>query len=230
MAEDGLLHTAELIKSAIPYADVRSKFILDLLVKLYELIACLRNFRTKDMAACGFENTYEKVDAETLLKKIRPSCNQKERAFVDKLLNIFQAKRIFEMYITYMQAMEGFDGFSDSNNNEDDTGNFMDNLSDIDLSTIVGNDDIDNSFYHINTDSDAINGETNSEDKIISDGVISSEREDNQDFSSNHDNSSLIESLKTMLSPEQRETFENLRILFETMSYDDNKNSESDKE
>lgn len=230
MAEDGLLHTTELLKTALPYVDVRSRLILDLLVKLYELIACLRNFRTKDMAACGFENTYEKVDTETLLKKIRPNCNQKERAFVDRILNIFQAKRIFEMYNTYMEAMkamEGFDGFSGDNNDfnadnaNDNTGDFMNSFSDFDLTSIIGDD---NSEFGLNDSN--IDNDTKSNGYDVTD--IKEENPDNGKAAG--DNSNLIESLKAMIPPEQMETFENLRMLFETMSYDDNKKSESEKE
>lgn len=223
MAEDGLLHTAELLKTALPYVDVRSKFFLDLLVKIYELIACLRNFRTKDMAACGFENTSEKVDAETLLKKIRPSCTPKERAFVDKILSIFQAKRIYEMYNAYMEAMNesgNFDGFPGNDNGEGNTDNLMNSFSDIDLSEIVGNDD---SYINYPATSYADTAPADCGDNI------------NAEESQNNsppvtDNDELIESLKAMLPPEQMETFENLRMLFDSMSYDDNKKSESDRE
>ena len=92
MAEDDLLHTAEILKTALPYVDIKSRLTLELLVKLYELIICMRNFTNKDIAACGFEN--EKADMETLLNSIKPKCNKDEQAFVDKMLNVFQAKRI----------------------------------------------------------------------------------------------------------------------------------------
>ncbi len=287
MAEDGLLHTAEILKTALPYVDVKSKLILDLLVKLYELIACLRNLRTKDMAACGFENTHEKVDAEALLKKIRPSCNQKERAFVDKILNIFQAKRIFEMYNTYMEAMkamEGFDGFSENDSGNDNTYNFMDSFSDFDLSAIIGNDNIDNDLHkdiNLNSGNDLgpyndidlakdfcsdngsnpVNSITKSNsfisdnkfynndtsisdngynkssmdyDSVLGENNINNdkttEEKSHADSKETGGSNSLIEALKAMIPPEQMETFENLRMLFDSMSYDDNKKPESDKE
>jgi len=235
MAEDGLLHTAELIKTALPYVDIRSQLILDLLVKLYELIACLRNLRTKDMAACGFGNTCEKVDAETLLKKIRPNCNQKERAFVDKILSIFQAKRVYEMYNTYMEAiktMEDFDSSSKDSGNEDNGFNYMASFSDLDLSEIVGNDDYDMTDND-NTDNDIKDGtvyNSTDDDSISNYDHMDAVKEDNSNRNSGRYNNELIESLKAMIPPEQMETFENLRILFETMSYDDNEKSESDKE
>lgn len=211
MAEDGLLHTAELIKTALPYVDIRTKLTLDLLVKVYELIICIRNFRTKDIAACGFGNNNEKVDMETLLNKIRPNCNQKERAFVDKILNIFQAKRMFEMYNTYMEAMkvmEGFEGFSGKDSDKDNEGSFMNNLTNFDFSTIFGNE-------INNKDAD------NSSDIVDDTATVESTGEE--------DNNSMFESLKALIPPEQMETFENLRMLFDSMSYDDNEKTESDE-
>lgn len=292
MAEDGLLHTAELIKTALPYVDIRSKLILDLLVKLYELIACLRNIRSKDIAACGFENANEKVDLEALLKKIRPNCNQKERVFIDKILNIFQAKKIFEMYNTYMEvmnAMEGFDGFSGDDRPGDNAGNVWGGFSDLDLSAIVGNDGInavsdsgnisgddsisgnniaDKSDLHINMsvsdnipednstsydnnsfdyysifNSDNLSGMNNksgddsryvsdiksgNDIKTDSDNKTDNDIKSDGDNKSGSDNSKLIEALKAMIPPEQMETFENLRMLFDSMSYDDNKNQKAD--
>lgn len=231
MAEDGLLHTTELIKTALPYVDVRSKLLLDLLVKLYELLACLRNFRTKDIAACGFENATEKVDTETLLKKIRPCCNQKERAFVDKILNIFQAKRMFEMYNTYMEAMkvmEGFEGSSDNNKDENDLS-FVNNFSDFDFSSIVGafnnNTKEDKSMEDVNP-SEQVDPlyEDNPSEK--SDPPYEDNPQENKSSSSTN---SIIEALKAMIPPEQMETFENLRMLFDSPSYDDNKKSEEDE-
>ena len=64
MADNGLLHTAELLKTALPYVDVRSRLTLDLLLKLFELLVCLRNFRTNNIAACSYDNT-EKADMES---------------------------------------------------------------------------------------------------------------------------------------------------------------------
>ena len=268
MAEDGLLHTAELLKNALPYVDIKSRLTLELLVKLYELIICMRNYRTNDISACGFEN--EDVDMEALLNSIRPKCNEEELSFVDKMLNIFQAKRMFEMYNTYMEAMKTMQGFEGFNNNDassgfgenDDNGDglagFMNNFKDFDFSTIFGedfnvesfsenlksmtSDSTDENDDYISTDygSDLPSIEKDSDESWNKSRVPNSDKEnvtkvdniptndsENNNYNTdNTHNSNMFENLKSMIPPEQLETFENLRMLFGSMSYDDNNKSD----
>lgn len=251
MADDGLLHTAEILKSVLPYVDVRSKLTLDLLVKLYELIICMRSYRTNDVTACGFEKEKEneKVDMEALLTNIRPKCNDNERTFVDKMLNIFQAKKMFEMYNTYMEAMkvmQGFEGFGDTDNV--DSGNFTNNFKDFDFSSILGEgnfnadafSDIFKDMASASTDQDEYNSsyESNSSDETepkeskkyncTPDNDIVDDT--NDDSIADTSNNSMFDSLKAMIPSDQMGTFENLRMLFDSMSYDDSNKLDESKE
>jgi hypothetical protein len=222
MAEDGLLHTAELLKTALPYVDIKSRLTLELLIKLYELNICIRNFTTNDISACGFEN--EKADMEALLNSIKPKCNMNELAFVDKMLNIFQAKRMFEMYNTYMEAMnsmEGFEGFGGGGSDGDSTSGFMNTFKDFDFTSVFGDDFDAESFLQSykstsSDNSDFQNYSNNTEDaddiNISSDNDLVNETKYSND---------MFESLKSMIPSDQMETFENLRMLFDTESYDD---------
>lgn len=248
MAEDGLLHTAELLKTALPYVDIRSRLALEVLVKLYELIVCIRNYKTNDISACGFEE--EKVDMETLLNNIRPKCNENERSFVDKMLNIFQAKRMFEMYNTYMEAMktmQGFEGFG-GGDDEDASSSFMNNFKDIDFSSMFG--DNFNADKFIKNYKNMVSDEGKDEKNVTSDYETykytdENVSEESQNYTStpnndivdevsdeyiNSDNSSMFENLKAMIPPEQMKTFENLRMLFDSMSYDDNNKSDENED
>lgn len=230
MAEDNLLHTAEILKTALPYVDIKSRLTLELLVKLYELIICMRNFTTKDITACGFEN--EKGDMEALLSNIRPKCNKNEQAFVDKMLNIFQAKRMFEMYNTYMEAMnamEGFEGFGANTSDGDTSSGFMNSFKNFDFSSLLGDDFDSDSFIqnYKSMSSDNTNYEDYSND---------SEEVNNLDLTSDNDSakessnsSDMFESLKSMIPPDQMETFKNLRMLFESESYDDSNKPNENK-
>lgn len=212
MAEDGLLHTTELLKTALPYVGIRSRLTLELLVKLYELIICMRNFMTNDISACGFEN--EKTDMEALLNSIRPKCNKQEQAFVDKFLSIFQAKRMFEMYITYMEtmnAMEGFEGFAGSFH-EGSQGNgfadIMNSFKDFDFTSVFSDNKETAAYIHPDIDSEYAYTEINDTDNT----------------------SDMFDSIKSMVPPDQMETFEKLRMLFGLDSYDDNKKPDENKE
>lgn len=253
MAEDGLLHTAELLKTALPYVDIKSRLTLDFIVKLYDLIICMQNLRTQDVSACGLEN--EKVDIETLLNKIRPKCNDNERPFVDKILNIFQAKRTFEMYNTYMEAMktmQGFDGFNGNNSseessefNESDVENDtsqspnikdpINSFKDFDLSTIfassttkINNTDNPDNNDHIDS-TDDFNNSNNTDNTDNTDSTHNTNDTDYTDNNNKTTSNSMIESLMAMIPPDQLESFENLRMLFDSMSYDDNNKSDENE-
>ncbi|NLK99823.1 MAG: hypothetical protein GX271_04080 [Clostridiales bacterium] len=252
MAEDGLLHTADLLKTALPYVDAKSRLTLELLVKLYELIICMRNFTNNDISACGFDN--DKADMEALLKNIRPKCNKDEQAFVDKMLNVFQAKRMFEMYNTYMgamKAMEGFEGFGGGNTNGDNdsdgeadsygTNSFFNNLKDFDFSSIFG-DNFDSEEFmnnYNNMITDKVDSEEiiveNTYDSYLDDSKLVEEQDNtnssNNDIANtNNNDKDMFEELKSMIPPDQMQTFENLRMLFGSMSYDDSKKPNENKE
>ena len=246
MAEDDLLHTAEILKTALPYVDIKSRLTLELLVKLYELIICMRNFTNKDIAACGFEN--EKADMETLLNSIKPKCNKDEQAFVDKMLNVFQAKRMFEMYNTYMETMntmQGFEGFGggdvDGDNGGDASADFMNSFKDFDFSSILGEgfdtESFLNSYRTMSSgsndenenlvDNEANDNSNDVEDEYAADyNSVSSKDIINED----DDYSSMFEELKTMITPDQMQTFENLRMIFGSASYDDSNKDNVNKE
>ena len=181
MADDGLLHTTELLKTALPYVDVRSKLTLDLLLKSFELMVSLRNFRSNNIAACGFDEK-EKADMEDLLNKIRPKCNDYEAGFVDKLLSVFKAKKMFEMYNSYMEVMntmqgfQDFQGFGKGGMDSDTVSNFMNSFSGfdfsgMDLSAIFGgvNKDADNNESAFDSSSDITKDDIGSDSEDISD-------------------------------------------------------------
>ncbi len=227
MADTDILYTAEILKAALPYVDVRTKTTMDLLVKLYELQYCFRRLRTNSLVSCDYEE--QKVDMESMLKSIRPICKDPEKAMVDQFLNFFNAKRMYEMYNSYMSAMktmQEFGGFSSGADGEA-SDNFMNNFSGFDFSSIFGN-----------------NSGSTSDSEKASDSAAASEYHDNEDFSNQRDregqrtddteggqnnggNNQMYDMLKNMIPPEQMSTFDNLRMLFNTMSYDDSKKTDS---
>lgn len=247
MAEDGLLHTTEMLKTALPYVNARTRLTLDLLLKLFELMVSMYNFRTNDITACGFDEN-EEADMETLLNKIRPKCNKQEGSFVDQLLSVFKAKKMFEMYNSYMDVMntmQGFEGFGglggfEGGMDNDFVSNFMNNfsnfdLSGIDLSSIFAGKDQD--IYNDESDFDNTSTYNTSDyedtsdkdDKLSSDENNTSDKNDRLSSDENnedYDNEKMFESLKAMIPPDQMGAYENLRMLFGSPSYDDNSKSD----
>lgn len=232
MADDDFLHTAEILKAALPYVDVRTKTTVDLLVKFYELINCFRSLRTNHLATCDYEE--QKFDMEGLLTKIKPLCNEKERSFIDRILGIYNAKRMMDMYNTYMSAMktmQEFGGFGSGSSDGDAADNVMNNFAGFDFSSIFGS---------MNFSGNAENpGEKQSQEDFSSFGEQAETHEEQTPHSegdaegsdasqekSKEENGGMFDMLKNMIPPDQMNTFENLRMLFNTMSYDDNSKSD----
>ena len=214
MANQNYLHTAEIMKAALPYFDSMTKVRLEFFTKALDLMGSLNNLSGRNsMVACGYETS--SIDMEGLLNGIRPLCDSKERDIIDRILNIFNMKRMFEMYnnlMNTMKTMQEFGGFP-----------FTDEGSKDDTDTVTGN------FSGSNFDS--IFREGDSEDNR-SENTAS---QDNQNHAHNNENSftndsPMFEMLKTMMPPEQQSTFENLRMLLNTMSYDNNSKSDDSKE
>lgn len=230
MADTNILHTTEILKAALPYVDARTKTTMDLLVKLYELIYSFRKLRANRLITCGYED--QKADVEAMLNSIRPLCRDKERSLVDQILGVFQAKRMYTMYNTYMstiKTMQEFGGFPSGGEGEA-SDNFMNNFAGYDFSSFFGSGS-DNGSDENSAAAEAYRAEGSSEecDQAPKQGEAEEEihTENAADHQGSGDNSQMFDMLKNMIPPEQMSTFENLRMLFNTMSYDDNKKTDS---
>jgi hypothetical protein len=236
MADQNLLHTVEIMKAALPFVDSRSRVMAEFFTKILDLMGSMKSMTGKvNVAAYGSEK--EKVDVEGLLNGIRPLCNDKEREFVDKILNIFNVKRMFEMYnnvMSTMKTMQEFGGFpfgdSESGNASD---NVMGNFAGFNFDAIFGNNGSTTSTTDqdrdANLEADPFDNFNQSEYQSENQSEYQSE---NQSSTSGSDQSSpfggmgnnkmMFDMLKTMVPPEQMSTFENLSMLLNTMSYDNN--------
>jgi len=219
MANLNYSHTAEIMKAAMPYFDSATRIHMEFYTKALDLMGSLNTLSGRNsMVACGYENS--SIDVEGLLNGIRPMCDNKERAIIDRILNIFNMKRMFEMYnnlMNTMKTMQGFGGFD-----------FTDDSSQDDTDTVTGN------FTGFNFDSifrGSSSEETKSEDSKTEDTASQDTQSNTQSNENNFTNNNpMFEMLKNMMPPEQQGTFENLRMLLNTMSYDNNSKSDDSKE
>lgn len=253
MADQDILHTADIMRAAMPFIDIGNKGFIEFFMKIFDLLASLKTLKTPaNQSARGYEAG--KFDLEGMLKAIRPVCNKNESDIIDKILNIFNMKRAFEMYSTMMNAMnamQGFEGFTSDSSGSDAgtaTGNFSGSMFE--------------SFLHAAADSASADGATSdgaSADGATSDGTSAdgtsaeephlngesrsstpseenpadSGTTKNQDTSSGSGmkmNDKMLDMLKAMVPPEQRTTFENLSMLLNSMSYDNTSKPEESKE
>lgn len=238
MADQDLNHTAELIKAAIPFVDSKSRGMAEIFAKLLDFLGSFKSVGKSDtLAANGLQST--KFDFEGLLKGIRPICNKKEREYVDKILNIFNMKRIFETYnnmMSTMNAMQEFGGFSFGDSEaENDADNVTGNFSGSNFESIFRN--FSSNFSQeeakaasVMQEADEANNEqlNNNTDSNAKDSG-----EDNPPNSNNQNpgmNNKMFDMLKAMVPPEQMSTFENLSMLLNTMSYDNSSKPDESKE
>lgn len=207
MGENILNHNMELLKAAMPYVDSSAQSFICLLLGFYEFMDCLYCFNSGSMSACNYEG--RKVDLEAMLNSIRPKCNKKEQEIVDRILSIFNAKRMFDMYNTYMAAMKAMQEFSEFTHEASGDGE--------------GYASEGSSCHDFSSDSREPEGRSTdaSDNGPQTCGPEAFDSENPVDGTDN-----MMEMLKDMIPPEQMETFKNLSMLFQSMSYDDNKKTE----
>ena len=215
MANQNYMHTAEIMKASIPYFDSKTRSKVELISKMLDLMGSLNILGRGSMVACGSENV--NIDMEGLLNGIRPLCDHKERELIDRILNIFNMKRMFEMYNNFMstmKTMQEFGGF-----------NFGDGESKDDTDTVTGN------FTGPNFDSIFKNfGKEFGHSEEAEAQSTKPDSESSEAKDSNFTNPAMFDMLKTMIPPEQQSTFDTLRMLFNTMSYDNNSKPDDHKE
>jgi hypothetical protein len=221
MADQDMMHTAEIMKAALPFIDPKTRVMAEFFTKIFDLMGSLKAMTGVDrMAACGYENS--KVDMEGMLTAIRPLCSNKEREIVDRILSMFNAKRMFEMYNNLMSTMKMAQEFA--GDASDTAGGF----SGFNFDSIFGNSTNKTqtpSESEPETKSDFFEGFEHSGDTNSS-----SEKEQSAKTGNQGNNKMMFDMLKTMVPPEQMSTFENLSMLLNTMSYDNNSKPDDSKE
>jgi hypothetical protein len=214
MANQNYTHTAELMKASLPYFDDKTRNKVELVSKMFDLMGSLNIIGRESMVACGSGTL--NIDVEGLLNGIRPICDHKEREMIDRILNIFNAKRMFEMYNNFMNmmnTMQEFGGFP-----------FGEEEKKYDTDTVTGN------FSDSNFDSIFRNFSQDTEHRGEEEPQEAKKEHRSETSDSGFANQGMFDMLKTMVPPEQQSTFDNLRMLFSTMSYDNNSKPDDYKE
>ena len=228
MAYQNYSHTADMMKASLPFFDNATRSKVEILSKFLDFMGCINSFGRGSMVACGYEAV--SVDIEGLLNGIKPLCDTREREFVDRILNIFNMKRMFEMYNNFMSTMKTMQeatGFSfESGESKDDTDTVTGNFSGFNFDSIFRGD------FTGNTDKDMTFKEQETKEKEVQntearDSSAQAHTETNSGFSMDNP---MFDMMKGMIPSDQMSTFENLRMLFSTMAYDNNSRPDDNKE
>jgi len=235
--DNGTSHTASLIKAATPYFDTDSQRSLHFLAAVYEIMDSIQLFKQKKTVS-ALSISIKNVDIEGMLKGVLPLCNTQERSFVDKIINIFNMRRMFETYQTISSMMSAFNTNPEDNN----TDSYMrQEYQEPKNTPSYGNDvpyyndytNTEDDFDYQNSQSTAF--QSNSPDYVEAaqmyaehekqnafKGAQINENEDKQseikqeNQSSSTNNQQMMEMLGSMLTPEQKSTFEAMKMLFDS--------------
>lgn len=231
---NGISHTARLIKAASPYFDNESQKSLHFFAAVFEVMDSIQLFRQRDTVS-AFSFSFKNVDFEGMLKGIRPYCNSKERSFVDKFISFFNMRRMFETYQNISSMMNAFGSNQDSE--QEHTTPYAKNDNYYSHDTNV-EDDFDytnntGTAFHgpfpdyleaaqIYDDYEKKNtpyGQTASEH--FQDNNIDNRIDNNPDNASNNqsessNNQQMMDMLGSMLTPEQKSTFDAMKMLFDS--------------
>ncbi|MDF2539308.1 MAG: hypothetical protein K0S76_2329 [Herbinix sp.] len=225
MAETDYTHIAAIMEAAMPHVDTKTKMSMDIMSKLLAFMGCFQSMKRTNMTACGFED--QKINAEGLLSSIRPLCRGRELAIVDQILSMFNAKKMFEAYKMYTDAMKTMQGFENSPfgnfNSGDDSESNSDNSTPFDFSSFFdGYANQSDSDPQVNNDQEVTTA-SDDDPSTASINKSTDHPKDKNDSNNNSSQNNMLDMLKAMVPPEQQSTFENLSMLFNTMSYDNNK-------
>lgn len=118
-------HTALLLAAALPYLQPSYQYLAELAMKLLELSETVKRYREfpippdtptspKGKEETGIFSFLSRFirDPEGLLRSLSPVCTGKEKEFVNLLLNLIQAKNIYENYGDILSTFMSADGFS----------------------------------------------------------------------------------------------------------------------
>jgi hypothetical protein len=191
MADQDIFHTAELVRAAIPFVDNRTQGMADLFVKVCDLMGSVKSAKKpQNLAACGF--ALENIDVEGLLAAVRPVCNKRERDIVDRILNLFHMKKMFEMYTNMMEAMKTMQdvgGFPFGDMNQDDTSNIFSNFSGTNFDSIFQTIKAFTSQGTNDTEDSSASNQSYSDDHSNADtkDVYAAEMTEDHNFETNND-------------------------------------------
>lgn len=107
-------HGSNLIRSAIPYTDRRSKKTMGLILSFMDLLNSFHGYSNEDdLKACDLDQ--EETDINALLNGIRPSCSDNEAAMVDQILGFLNVFKIMDVFNSFSSmASQNKDSYGDN--------------------------------------------------------------------------------------------------------------------
>lgn len=241
-----LSRSAQILQAASPFLDESTKQTLESVVHVTDFLDTIQNFRKNGISSmfsglfgnrstkgdtvsmANLSQTAPPLDTESILKSIRPFCTSDEGALIDRLMNIFSMQKFFKMYQTMQSMMSMMNMSAETGQQSTDTeAPIQTDSEEINDTTTFyntywnsfqdqddGNSNFDNhcngNNYYDSTPNDYnytqnTNGSTSSADNISSTNTTSTTN-----------NMQMLEMFSSIIPPEQKSTFETMKLLIES--------------
>lgn len=127
-------HILEILHAAMPYIDSRRQGTIETLAKATDFIHSARNSHqpTAELSAASIQS--RPTDVECMLNSIRTVGSFSERDLIDKMLNYFKAKKLYQTYSLFNQnkdILKATGSGPSSNGNYGNNTNFMEAFKNI---------------------------------------------------------------------------------------------------
>lgn len=97
--DESIDHTVVILSTAIPYLNGRSRKSMNMMLKAAEFANSFKDFgRNDELSACDLQPTA--IDTENMLLDMKKVCSDKEREFLDVIINFINAQKIYNTYKT----------------------------------------------------------------------------------------------------------------------------------
>lgn len=219
MNESELKHREDLIKTAMPYAPQQNQQPMTMMLKMTEL---LHTFFKKepDVSACSMnEKNTSAINLEGLLSSLKPLCRGSELTMISMLLNALQAQKFYKTYQTVASSLEE----EMQTSNTSFMGNEADDFnSDFNTGFNSGfNSGFGSDSENENEDNPILNAasiQPNGSSKNQTNKNPSSQNKSNVSFAQVMNNPQMRDLLDTMMTPEQKNTFQNMNTILNAMN------------
>lgn len=168
-------HMLEVLRAAMPYIDSRSQNTMETLLKATDLIHSTRSLSSPPGELSAASLNSKSMDLEGLLSSVRDVGYGQERDMIDKMLNYFKARKLYQTYMMFNQNKDTLKTASLGNQNNSGFGmnaNFMevmksmlppDQATNLDtMSTLFNAMNIMNAMGINNTNANTYNNNNNS--------------------------------------------------------------------
>lgn len=124
-------HIFDVLQAALPYIDARNQGTVQTLMKMFDFIQTSKNVSQQSTELSAASLSPQSMDFEGMLNSVRTVSSIKERDLIDKMLNYFKAKRLYQTYTLLNQNKEHLSAAGSSPNGYGNNPNLIEAIRSI---------------------------------------------------------------------------------------------------